>query len=256
MSAAELVPFRVPDTLPELAETANREHTLFGQTFETALEHAIAAGEALAAAKRQLQKVAANPQHAALLPEPSIRKALEALNTNASRYGGHTGDFEWYTPAPYIAAAVRVMGGIDLDPASCAVANETVGAEQFFTLEDDGLAQPWRGRVWMNPPYSQPLMSQFCNKLCEEAAYGNVSEVVVLINNTTETAPFQRMAQIAKAICFPAGRVDFWHPDKETSHPQQGQALLYFGENVAAFCAEFEPFGFCVRVDRLPEVAA
>jgi len=200
--------------------------------------------------------VAANPQHAALLPEPSIRKALEALNTNASRYGGHTGDFEWYTPAPYIAAAVRVMGGIDLDPASCAVANETVGAEQFFTLEDDGLAQPWRGRVWMNPPYSQPLMSQFCNKLCEEAAYGNVSEVVVLINNTTETAPFQRMAQIAKAICFPAGRVDFWHPDKETSHPQQGQALLYFGENVAAFCAEFEPFGFCVRVDRLPEVAA
>jgi hypothetical protein len=89
--------------------------------------------------------------------------------------GQNSGESEWYTPAPYIAAAVRVMGGIDLDPASNAVANEVIGATRYFTAEDDGLAQPWTGRVWMNPPYSQPLVYQFCEKLCEEVAHGNVS---------------------------------------------------------------------------------
>jgi hypothetical protein len=69
--------------------------------------------------------------------------------------GGHvrgtegTGEFERYTPAEYIASARSVLGAIDLDPASNAQAQRIVKAAHYLTIEDDGLAHPWQGRVWL-----------------------------------------------------------------------------------------------------------
>ena len=48
---------------------------------------------------------------------------------------------EWYTPAKYIEAARKVMGGIDLDPATCELANKTVKATKYHTKENNGLMQ-------------------------------------------------------------------------------------------------------------------
>jgi len=44
----------------------------------------------------------------------------------------------------------------DLDPASCPPELSAVPARRMFTVEDDGLSLPWEGRVWLNPPYSNP----------------------------------------------------------------------------------------------------
>jgi ParB family chromosome partitioning protein len=113
----------------------------------------------------------------------------------------------WGTPVEIIEAARRAMGSIDCDPATNHEAQARVKAGVAFTRDDDGLSKDWIGNVWMNPPYSQPLVSQFAEKLLEEIDAGRATQACVLVNNATETKWFARLASVATCICFPTGRV-------------------------------------------------
>lgn len=187
-------------------------------------------------------------KHGADLAVPGKRVALPAASfpSNDAHVSNNSGENEWYTPVEYIQAARVTMGGIDLDPASSLKANEIVGATQFFTEQDDGLEQHWEGRVWMNPPYAQPLVSHFCARLVQAHESGAVSQACVLVNNATETEWFQGVARAAAAVCFPNGRVRFWHTDRESATPLQGQAVLYLGGQRGKFLEAFGDFGVVV----------
>jgi phage N-6-adenine-methyltransferase len=176
-----------------------------------------------------------------------VTRAALLKTIHGAHVAANEGDNEWYTPREYIKAAVAVMGAIDLDPASSEQANTIISAAVFFAEADDGLAQGWAGRVWLNPPYARPLVDRFCERLAEHHAAGDVPQACALVNNATETAWFQGLAGAASAMCFPRGRVKFWHPRKE-SVPLQGQAVVYLGPRAAEFRAEFAQFGFTVTL--------
>jgi len=175
-----------------------------------------------------------------------IQRVVDEYSGGASRphVTHNSGNNEWYTPSEYIEAARRVMGGIDLDPASSEIANKTVQAVTFYTIENDGLLYDWAGRVWMNPPYASHLIGLFANKLAEHVKQGDVSEACVLVNNATETTWFNTLLDVASCVCFIRGRVKFIDAEgKPSGAPLQGQALLYIGPRAQAFGRAFSDLG-------------
>jgi ParB family chromosome partitioning protein len=155
----------------------------------------------------------------------------------------NSGNNEWYTPQRHIDMARAVMGGIDTDPATSEIANRTVKAELIYTAEEDGRKQKWRGRVWMNPPYAQPLITDFAEVVSSKYESGEIDQACILVNNATETQWFQRMLAAASAVCFPKSRIRFLDPEGNPGAPLQGQAIIYMGENVSAFKEAFETEG-------------
>jgi hypothetical protein len=175
--------------------------------------------------------------------EISVNQAYQAaVGENKPHVSNNSGENEWYTPIEYINAAREVMGSIDLDPASCAIANNTVKASKIFTIDDDGLKQKWHGNVWLNPPYASELIGKFADKVAESK--DDIEQAIILVNNATETGWFNTLISVASAIVFPKSRVKFYMADGKTGAPLQGQAVIYVGNCPHKFLDVFKAFGW------------
>jgi phage N-6-adenine-methyltransferase len=163
--------------------------------------------------------------------------------------GKMTGCEERYTPKKYVDSARQVMGGIDLDPATNCHAQKVIKAKRFYSKDDDGLSKKWKGRVWLNPPYTVRVIDRFVEKLLGHIEGGDVSQAVLLTNNNTDTEWWQSGADAAAAICFTKGRIAFYDKSGETTAPTNGQTFFYFGRRGKAFAAAFVKHGLILHGD-------
>ena len=184
---------------------------------------------------------------------------MVALVTPDNRIAKSTKSNEWYTPAKYIEAAREVMGSIDLDPASCELANQNVKATRYYSKEDDGLSKDWYGNVWCNPPYGrvkpelkgstkswQPL---FVQKLLDEYTRGNVRQaIILLLGNAMYKQWFPSLWEYI--ICFHPNSIAFTRPGR--THPDTdrlgfGSIFIYLGPHEQTFIETFSQFGTIAR---------
>ena len=179
---------------------------------------------------------------------------METPQGNSMRIIHNSGNNERYTPEYIIYLAHQTMDGIDVDPASCEIANrELVKATQFFDKEDDGLSQEWNGRVWLNPPYQRGLIEAFIDKLILEYQSKRTKEAIVLTHNASETRWYGRLLEEATAMCIVSGRIRFYAINdgnqvyQPKGAPLQGQFITYLGKNWKKFCSTFKTLGICLR---------
>jgi ParB family chromosome partitioning protein len=168
---------------------------------------------------------------------------------------------EWYTPAPIVELARTLMGGIDLDPASCFDANAIVKASRYYTAAEDGLQQPWRGRVFVNAPGGS--VSEYWSHLLCERRIGHVEEAIWVGYSLEQLQTLQmdgRPHPIEIPICIPSKRIAFIENDvmKERrkarseakgkpfnprSTPSHGNYITYLGRQPYRFRELFSALG-------------
>jgi hypothetical protein len=128
----------------------------------------------------------------------------------------------WLTP-PDI---VRDLGPFDLDPCAAPDPRPWDTAARHITEDEDGLTQPWEGRVWLNPPYSRDAIAAWLRRM---AQHGNG---IALIFGRTDTDAFHRYVfRHADAISFLWGRLNFHHPDGRRADANGGapSVLIAYG---------------------------
>jgi len=154
---------------------------------------------------------------------------------------------EWYTPPHIIAAARQVLGVIGLDPASCAAANEIVGAERILTIADDGLVHRCvSSSVFLNPPYGRQT-ARWVAHLRQAYASGDTYEAILLVNAVPGRRWFYPLWDYP--ICFARERICFIDPAtmQPRPDPTHDNAFVYFGPAPDRFQAVFEGLGTVVE---------
>jgi hypothetical protein len=106
---------------------------------------------------------------------------------------------EWFTP-PWIFERLALR--FDLDPCSPPGGLPWIPAARFLAAAECGLATPWAGRVWLNPPYGR-LTAPFLAKMDQHR------DGVALVFARTAEAWFHDYATRADALLFLRGRLRF-----------------------------------------------
>lgn len=106
---------------------------------------------------------------------------------------------EWATPQDFFDK-LNAEFGFDIDV--CAT-DENAKCAHYYTKQQDGLAQDWRGVCWCNPPYGRGI-GKWVQKAAESSA-----TVVMLLPARTDTKWFHDYIYGKCEIRFLRGRLKF-----------------------------------------------
>ena len=137
-------------------------------------------------------------------------------------------------------AIVRAVGPFDLDPC-CPPAMPWQTAHRMISLPQDGMAMPWEGRVWLNPPFGREA-AKWLEKL---AHHGNG---IALVPARTETRMFYSWVwPFASAVCFLRGRPHFHYADGTRASANSGAPIALVAYGVSnRFKLQGADLGICV----------
>lgn len=79
---------------------------------------------------------------------------------------------------------------------------------KYFTVNDDGLMQEWKGICWCNPPFDSSK-GKWVEKAWLSAQKGCTAVVLLAVNGTEDTAWWNRYAIQSSEIRYIRGRPEF-----------------------------------------------
>lgn len=154
---------------------------------------------------------------------------------------------EWYTPGYIIESVRKVLGTIDLDPASNAKANEIVKATKYYTQETNGYDKEWFGNIFLNPPYGtvkgKSSAALWLQKLIDSYLARNVLQAISIVNAVHDKKWFAMVYD--HPLVITSGPLSFiqGNPNSNYSRNIYSSAITYLGPNVDAFYKEFSKYG-------------
>jgi hypothetical protein len=101
---------------------------------------------------------------------------------------------------------IDALGPFDLDPCAATDRPWDCAAHNYVEAQD-GLALPWEGMVWLNPPFDRYAVGDWIDRL---AQHGNG---ICLVHARTEAAWFRPIWHSAQVILFLDKRIKFCRPD-------------------------------------------
>jgi len=143
---------------------------------------------------------------------------------------------EWNMPPEIFVAAAKVLGNIDLDPSSNA-GQPNVPARQHSTMAENGLLQPWSGKIYHNPLYGRTI-DHWVSRLVESHDAGDVLEAIALLPAQTDTKWFRILRSFPR--CFIDGRLRFGGSSTGAPFPS---AVFDLGDSSEWFETVFGSFG-------------
>jgi phage N-6-adenine-methyltransferase len=141
----------------------------------------------------------------------------------------------WETPEWLLKILYGVFGTFDLDP--CSPTHKrletSVQATVHYTMTDNGLALPWHGKVFVNPPYGRTLR-QWTAKAKMEISNSHAQLVVGLVPARTDTRWWHEDIAGHAKVFFLRGRLSFGDSNQAAPFPS---ALAIWGGSTTELAA-------------------